>query len=254
MTAKKLSRKELLRQDEFLTTFEKTQQFWEEHRNLILIGAGAVVAAIVLIVGGVSFLKAREVKAAAALSEALRPFHGTVLGQQTDPRDQGEQMQFSSSIEKYQQSLSAMDGVIDSYGATESGKVARLYRAHSLFNLGRYSDAREAYRSFRESAGPGYLSGLALMNIALCQKMEGDLSGAAVTFQDLVNSAAEHQYPLDSALCALAECRLDRGQTDQAVTLFRRVVDEFPESAYRYVAEEKLGELGEETADPSALE
>ncbi len=163
-------------------------------------------------------------------------------------------MQFSSAAEKFQQSLGAMDGVIDSYGGTEAGQLARLYRAHSLFNLGRYNDAQQAYSSFRESTGPGYLSGLALMNIALCQKMEGDLPGAAVTFQDLVNSAAEYQYPLDSALCALAECRLDSGQNEQAVTLFRRVVDEFPESAYRYVAEEKLVELGEDSSDLSTLE
>jgi tetratricopeptide (TPR) repeat protein len=243
MTARKLSRKELLRQDEFLTSMERTQQFWEEHKNAILIGAVAVVVAVILIVGGISFFKAREAKGAAALSEALRPYHGTVLGQ-TPARADDDQLQFASDTEKFQESISALDGVIDKYSGTEAGRVARLYRAHSLFNLGRYAEALEEYQSFRNSAGNGYLSGLALLNMAQCRRMEGDLPAAADTYQELIESASELQFPLDTALCALADCSLESGDREKAASLYRRVVDEFPESAYRFVAEEKLGSLG----------
>lgn len=247
MTARKLSRKELLRQDEFLTSMERTQQFWEEHKNVILIGAVAVVVAVILIVGGISFFKAREAKGAAALSEALRPYHGTVLGQ-TPARADDDQLQFASDTEKFQESISALDGVIDKYSGTEAGRVARLYRAHSLFNLGRYAEALEEYQSFRNSAGNGYLSGLALLNMAQCRRMEGDLPAAADTYQELIESASELQFPLDTALCALADCSLESGDREKAASLYQRVVDEFPESAYRFVAEEKLGSLGIEEA------
>ncbi len=244
MTAKKLTRKELLRQDEFLTSMEKAQKIWEDHRNIILIGAVSLVVAAVLIVGGISFFKAREAKGAAALSEALQPYHGSVLGQQTPSRATDDQLQFSSDVEKYQQSISALDGVIDGYDGTEAGRVARLYRAHSLFNLARYAEAMAEYQSFRAAAGSGYLSGLALLNMAQCRKMESDYPGAVVAYQELIDSAAELQFPLDTALCALADCHLESGDREQAASLYRRVVDEFPESAYRFVAEEKLAGLG----------
>lgn len=244
MTAKKLTRKELLRQDEFLTTMEKIQQFWEEQRNVLIISAVALVVAVILIVAGISFFNAREAKGAAALSEALRPFHGSVLGQQSPTRAADDQLQFSSDAEKYQQSISALDGVIDGYGGTEAGRVARLYRAHSLFNLGRYAEALEEYQSFRNAAGNGYLSGLALLNMAQCHKLENDYPAAIETYQQLIDSVAELQFPLDTALCALADCRVESGDQELAAGLYRRVVDEFPESAYRFVAEEKLAALG----------
>lgn len=244
MTARKLTRKELLRQDEFLTSMEKTQQLWEEHKNVILISAAAVVVVAILIIGGISFFKAREAKGDAALTEALRPYHGAVLGEKTAARAADDQMQFSSEAEKYQQSISALDGVIDSYGGTEAGGVARLYRAHSLFNLGRYSEALEEYQSFRDASGTGTLSGLALLNMAQCRMMEGDFPAAIATYQELIDSASELRFPLDTALCALADCTLESGDQEKAASLYRRVVDEFPESAYRFVAEEKLGSLG----------
>jgi len=252
MTAKRLTRKELLRQDEFLTTVEKTQQFWEDHRNAIIIGATSVVVAVALIIGGISYFKAREGRGAAALTEALRPYHGSVLGQQTSPRPVADQLQFSSEVEKYEQAITALDGVIDSYGGTEAGKVARLYRGHTLYNLGRYAEALEAYEGFRSTAGDGYLSGLALLNMAQCRKMEGDLAGAAAAGQELVDTADRLHFPLDAALSALADCRLENGESAEASTLYRRIVDEFPESAYRFVAEEKLAGLGEEPGDATA--
>jgi tetratricopeptide (TPR) repeat protein len=246
MTARKLTRKELLRQDEFLTTMEKAQQFWEEHRNFILIGIAAVAVLVILVVGGISFWKAREAKGAALLSEALRPYHGVVLGQQTQTPDMAndDQMQFSSDAEKFQASITALDGVVDNYGGTEAGRVARLYRAHSLFNLGRYAEALEEYQSFRDAYGNGYLSGLALLNMAQCRKQEGDYPAAAATYQELIDTASELQFPLDTALIALADCRLENGEQEEAAILYRRVLDEFPESAYRLIAEEKLGGLG----------
>lgn len=249
MTAKKLTRKELLRQDEFLTTMEKAQQIWEEHRNLILIGIAGLVTVAIMVVGGIAFFKAREVKAEGALTEALRPYQGSVLGQQTPARAEDDKLQFSSAAEKYQQSISALDSVIDSYGGTEPGRVARLYRAHSLFNLGRYQDALTEYQAFRDAAGHGYLSGLALLNMAQCRKLDGDLTGASAALQELVDTSASLTFPLDTALCALADCSLENGELEKASTLYRRVVDEFPESAYRFVAEEKLGSIGIDIPD-----
>jgi len=253
MTARKLSRKALLRQDEFLTTMEKAQQFWEEHRNAILLGVAGFVAVVIVTIGGIYFFSARAAKAAAAFTEALRPYHGAVLGQQAPARATDDQMQFSSVAEKYQQAISAMDGVIDDYGSTESGRVARLYRAHSLFNLGRYSEALEEYQAFRDAAGPGYLSGLALLNMAQCRKLDGDHQTASDLGQELIDSAAELQFPLDTAICSLADCSLERGDLEKAASLYRRLVEEFPESAYRFVAEEKLGSLGLDPADAAGV-
>jgi len=257
MTAKKLTRKELLRQDEFLTTMEKSQQIWEEHKNLILTIAIAVVTVLVLTLGGISFFKARESNAAAALSEALRPYHGTVLGEQTPTTAQDDRMQFASEGEKYRASIDALKGVVNTYGSTDAGLVARLYVAHSKFNLGQYPQAREDYDAFRADAGNVYLAGISLMNSAQCLKMEGDLAGAAAAYQELVDSAATLQFPLDTALCALADCKLAEGDADQAAILYNRVVDEFPESSYRFVAEEKLSGLGSDDggiAAPQTLE
>lgn len=253
MTARKLSRKALLKQDEFLTTMEKIQQFWEEHRNAILFGVAGAMAVTIVIIVGVFFFKAREAKAAVALSEALRAYHGAVLGQQAPARAADDQLQFSSAAQKYQQTISAMDGVIDGYGRTESGRVARLYRAHSLFNLGRYSEALEEYQAFRDASGLGYLSGLALLNMSQCRKLEGDYQAAAAICQELIDSASDLQFPLDTALCAQADCSLESGDREKAASLYRRVVEEFPESAYRFVAEEKLGSLGNDTTDGAGV-
>jgi tetratricopeptide (TPR) repeat protein len=250
MTAKRLTRKELLRQDEFLTTMEKAQQIWDEHKNIILISAISVVAVLVLTFGGISFFKAREGKASVALTEALRPYHGAVLGEQSPTMARDDQMQFASETEKYQASVEALTSVVSDYGSTNAGLVAKLYLGHSRFNLGQFAQAREAYDEFRDAAGNSYLAGMALLNSAQCLKMEGDLAGATAAYQELVDSAAALQFPLDTALVALADCRVENGETDQAAMLYRRVRDEFPESSYRFVAEEKLDSLGLE--EPAA--
>jgi tetratricopeptide (TPR) repeat protein len=253
MTPRKLSRKELLRQDEFLTTMEQSRKWLQSRRREILIGAAGVAALILVAIGMRYYLATRQGRAWEELQEALTFYHGTVMGQSNPTADPGKSpVSFVSEQEKYQRSLTAMEEVIQRFGRTAPGKLARLYRANSLMHLGRYAEAREEYAAFEQAQGRGFLSGLARMSIAQTHELEGDRTAAAQGYAELAEAATEYAFPAEAALMRLADCRRQLGEREQAVATYQRIVTEFPESAYRFPAEDRLAELGVKVEEPSA--
>lgn len=185
-------------------------------KKQLLVGLVLVIA---LLAGGTFFwmqkTKADEQKASLALSKAA------VWIQTGD-------------AEKATRSLKE---IVDSYGSTPSGNMARLYLATIDYNLNRPDEALTLYRAF--SSGNRDLQASALAGAASCNVQKKAFAAAAEDFEK-ASEKAENEALKAIYLNKAAESDLSAGKTDQAVKLLDKIVKSWPGTSAALIAQRTM--------------
>lgn len=190
----------------------RTEEFIQKNQKKIIIIVCAIVAIALIIFCYFRFYKApREEKAASVLFYAENYF------------DNGD----------YQ---SALDGdgthpgllsVIDNYGSTKAGNLARLYAGIANLRLGNYDKAVNFLEDY---------SGKDLYSKPLALMAEADALAEQEKFQEaakLYTKAAEtneNELTSPSALVKAGLCHLTLGNNDKALDCFNQVKRQYPTS------------------------
>ncbi len=216
---KKLVKKEI-KQDSLLTTYVKTTGFYYENKKYINY---ALTGLVVLAVAGVIFINNRRSnneKAAAELSRVMM----VVDAAPADPAAQ------RSAIDgRPEQGILGLKAIVDNYGGTDAGELARYYLAGAYYRLGEYADALESYLAF--SPADRMLEAGALAGAAACHEALKQFAQAAELYADAAGTdpdgVAAPEY-LNSA----ARCHGAAGNPGEAVRLLKKLKDEYPTSAF----------------------
>ncbi len=187
------------------------EEFIQKNQKKIIIAVCAIVAVALIIFCYFKFYKApREAKAAEAIFYAENYF------------DNGD----------YQQALDG-DGVnpgllsvIDNYGSTKAGKLAKLYAGIACLRLEKYDDAVKYLDSY--SGKDLYTKPLALMAQGDALAEKGDLDGAAKLYEKAANTN-ENELTSPAALFKAGLCYLDTDNT-KALEFFKQVKKNYPSS------------------------
>jgi len=133
---KKLSKKEM-KEDKLVTAYYKVYSFVDENRNRLLTYAGVLAVIIIAVVFFVNNRKKNNDEACVQLARVMNSY------------DAGNYME---AIEgRAGTKLVGLKKIVDEYGSTENGEIAKIYLANAYEYLGKTDDAFKYYESYSGS-------------------------------------------------------------------------------------------------------
>jgi tetratricopeptide (TPR) repeat protein len=133
---KKLSKKEI-KEDKLITAYYKAYNFVEENRNRLLTYAGALVVIVLVVIFFINNRNKNNDEAGVQLALIMNSY------------DSGNYLE---AIEgRAGTKLSGLKKIVDQYGSTENGEIAKIYLANSYEFLGKTDDAFKYYDSYSGS-------------------------------------------------------------------------------------------------------
>jgi tetratricopeptide (TPR) repeat protein len=133
---KKLSRKEI-KEDKLVTAYYKAIAFFEENKNRLAMYAGILA---VLILAIILFMNNKKKNNETA---------GTELARVMNVYDSGNYLEAIEGIAGTK--LIGLKKLVESYGSTENGEIAKIYIANAYCNLGKLDDANKYYKDYSGS-------------------------------------------------------------------------------------------------------
>lgn len=203
---------------------EVAQDFFERNQTTVL----AILVGAVLLIGGYLAYKygyqaPQEKSAAEAIYKAQEQF----------ARDS-----FALALENPGGGFDGFLDIIDSYGSTKAGNLAKYYAGISYLNLGRYESAIE----YLESYSPNDDVTPIMKNGALADAYAetGDLEKAKSLYKKAAN-AEDNEFLTPYYLFKYAVLCQKLGNNDEAAIAFEKISSEYPDSneaneAARYAA------------------
>jgi len=222
---KKVTKKDL-KEDKLVTTYFKASEYIEENKKRLswLVGGLVVVS-----IGAVIYFNnraANEEKAATALGQIIRYY------------DQGE---YQTAIDgKPEKNVVGLKDVVENYGGTSSGDLARFYLANAYYYTGKIDEALNEFENFSGRYPP--LRSSALAGIASCYEAKGDHQKAAEYFEKAASKSADAQLTPEYLHHAARDYGLS-GKKDRAVELLKRLKKDFPTSTYARDADRLLAQF-----------
>ncbi len=235
-----LTRKEIKR-DELTQALGRTVDYASSHSQLLLKGLIAVVA--VAAVAGLTFLylRHRGAQAGEALAGAMLVY-GAEINPTTPKPDDPAKPSFRDEASRRAKAKELFESVRSRYGGTEAGRVAKLYLGRIAAEQGDLTTARREWQDALEGAPRDVLASALEVNLLKLDLAQGKAAEVAQRLEAMLDKA-EKPLPEDVLLFELAGVREQLGKTDEAISAYQRIVDEFPRSPYMTEAQQKASAL-----------
>jgi predicted negative regulator of RcsB-dependent stress response len=241
--SQRLIRKDM-KKDEFATVVGRGVEYAEGHVRSLALGIGAAVLLVVVGFAVYSFLGHRSNGASEALSAAVKvntaPINATGA-KPNDPKDPS----FPDEAARRARAKQLFEKVRSDYGHTDAADVAGLYLAQIAVAEGKPDEARKLWSSFVDAHPDSILAGEARINLIHLDRKQGPKAKLEELAQRLKAMQGQSQPPLpeDVILSELGATYEELGRKDDAMQAYKRIMDEFPQSAYRSTAQQRLSAL-----------
>ena len=233
MSSKRLSPKEIkqdIREDEVRTFLTRAVEHLQDNPKQVIGAIAGVVGLILLVAGGLSYRDHQRDAANEMLAGALKLYQAPVLTEDANPDDPRDPS-FASDEDRIARSRAAFEEVQSSFGSNIAGEVAGLYLAEIEASEGQTESARATWESFLDDHGEHILAVSVRLNLIRLDRAEGRGAQVAEVLQGELDKA-EKSLPEDVILFELAQTREEMGETEEAMELYQRIIDEFPQSPY----------------------
>jgi len=195
-----------LQENEFDVQLSKSEQFVEKNQKTIL----GVFAAIVVIVAAV--------------------WGWNAISANSNAKAQDNIWESQALFEKgqYQAALEGFEAVIDEYGSTKAGNIAKAYAGLCQKNLGNYAEAVEMLKDY--SGNDDVMAPAMLCALGDCYANTDEFKKAAETFEKAAKAANNAQYtPLFLKKAGLAYEAA--GDNAAAAKAYQAIKDNWAETA-----------------------
>jgi len=227
-----------MKQDEFVSWLTRATVWFEQNSRTVMIGVGALLAAIAVVAGLFTWQRSRteraftmlgEVQQAAQLPLAGQP--GAGAGAPSTPADRSMRV------------VEAADRMLKTHGRGDAATWARYHRSAALLDLGRKDDAAAEIETVLDRAEKGsLLEGLARLLAGRVDEARGNYAKAAEHYAAAA-SAAGPSFPPEMALFDQARCLQAMGSRQEAINALQKIVDLYPDSPLLARANQRLQEL-----------
>jgi tetratricopeptide (TPR) repeat protein len=221
---KKISRKEI-KEDKLVTAYFDSRKWIEENKRLV----GYIVAAPLIIIALWFWWHQKtnewNDKATTMLAK-VSPYY--------------DESKFDLAISgNPQEGTQGLQAIVDEYGSTQAGELAKLYLANSYYALKNYDKALEYYDDI--SVSDMMVSSSAIAGAAACYEAKGDFSKAASAFEKAASkNMTMVQGPENLQRAAVNYAAA--GKKEKAVELLQTLKKEFPTSPYAREADRFIAE------------
>jgi predicted negative regulator of RcsB-dependent stress response len=209
--------KKQLKEDEFVSTMTKIMRFFQARTKEVLIGLAAVVF-LGLVYAGVRFVRTQQVKKESRLISEL--------------------LELRSTLSSKPENLASVEKI------TGNGKYARLgyvLLATYWTENGDLEKARESLEKVK-STPQDFIYFQARDLLAQVNALQKNYDRAVSLFTE-IEKAKPKTYPLDSVLYHKAEALEAKGDKPEALALYKKIQEQFPQSYFGYDAAEKARKI-----------
>ncbi|MBI4811024.1 MAG: tetratricopeptide repeat protein [Ignavibacteriales bacterium] len=133
-----------------------------------------------------------------------------------------------------------LKSIVDNYGSTESGELARLYLANCYLSIGNYDEALKHFNSF--DSDNDLLSASAIAGMASCYEGKGEYKKAASEFEKAA-AMLSNQINTPDYLNSAAICYGKAGEKEKAVSILKRLKKEYPKSSFAREADRYISQF-----------
>lgn len=254
MTAKRLTRKDILKDDPFRDVLQDTMAAILANKNVILIGFLAIVAVVGLYALWQNYSTQAEGEAQFALSKGLDAFHAHVRGPNDPPLTPEQKAmnpisEFKTETEKYTEALKRFQDAAAKYPSRQAGFLAKYYVGLCQQRLGNGDDAIKTLESIRNNFKEPTFDGVAKRTLAELYESKGKYDEAVKLCQELVDNKSV-MLPRDQILLLMGRSYEAMNKKDEAIKAYTRIGQEFPTSVYLGDANRNLTKLGAKPVSP----
>ncbi len=236
-----LTRKEIKR-DEFTQVLGRTVDYASSHSQLIVKGLIALVAVLVIAGLAVLFFRNRAATASEALAQAMLVYQAEINPTTPQPDDPGKPS-FRDEPSRRARATELFEGVRSRYGGSEAGRVAKVYLGRLAAEKGDLAAARALWKEALDGAPRDVLTSALELDMVKLDLAEGK-DNEVVTRLESMLAKTEKPIPADVILYELAGVHEKLGKTEEALSAYQRIVNEFPRSPYLPEAQQKTTSLG----------
>ena len=224
-----------MKKDQFVSLVDRGAHWMGQNWRQAAIGLGGAVALAVVYWGVAALVAGRSDAAAAALSRALDTY-GAPVGS-TAPAD--AKIKFATDTERLDAADTAFKAVTSKYWLTAQARYAKLYVARIAADRG---DSEAAVRLLGEIASKrssNAIVRLATLDLIRLRVAKGEGQQLVADLEAMI-SGKDPRLPRDVAMFELARMWEKEGKPTEAVKLYRKLIEDFPESPYRTDAQQRL--------------
>jgi tetratricopeptide (TPR) repeat protein len=222
---KKISKKEM-KEDALITTYVKATTFYEENKKNINIGLTALLVLVAVVFFYAKNRSADNEKAATELAKVYSFY------------DNG---QYQIAIDGVRErNIVGLKAIVDEYGGTHSGNMAKLYLGDSYYNLRKFEDALKVFEDFSPEGELLTVSRFA--GIGSCYEALGKYKEAAENYE---KAATKYANDLNAAenLNNAARNYAAEGQKEQALDLYKKIKKNYPATTFAREADRYIAKL-----------
>ncbi len=232
MAQPKLSKKEL-KEDEFLSAFEKATRYASLHAKSFTFAAIVLVLLIVGFIGARIYFERYEARASLALFAADQSYRENVaLISEDSPMERKGMPDFEKPLKLYQE-------VVRLFPRSDSAQQALYQSAQCHYRLTKYQDAIAAFQKYLQGNPRGKFSVLAGLGLGYCFEQEGQYDKALAAYATAIDGNPDDPL-IGEAFVSSGRCQEMAGKKEDAISTYTQVVERFPNSSWKAYAERKL--------------
>jgi tetratricopeptide (TPR) repeat protein len=224
------SRRDLKGPDEFISTFGQIVAWCKANRSKVAVGAIAIIVVIALVLGTQAYLQWEENKSAGDLWPTLN--RAQQLLQAPYAADPSQ----LAAVEQF------LQGHVGKYPKTRATVYSLYYLGTIAFYRGDYDLSITRFRAgIATGKEAGVTRYLLRQGIASALEAKGDFPAAAAAYRD-AGAVAEVNMKTQSRMGEARVLGLSGKKTD-AAALYRRILEETPETPLRELVEIQLAQV-----------
>ncbi len=231
---RRLKRKQIKR-DQFITLVDRGMAWMGQNWRTASMVIGCAVALGVAYWGVTLLVATRGGAAAHALSEAVATFAAPV----GNPSEGIGGARFATNAERLDAAEKAFRRISSRYRFTAPGRTARLYLARVAEERGDVDAAIRLLSELADKRSDNPVIGLATLDLLRLRLARGEGAQLVKELEAMV-AGRDPRLPRDLALFQLAQLWERQGNAEEAVRLYRKLTEDFPESPYKFEAQQRL--------------
>lgn len=215
---KKTSRRQELRQNIFVDLYARALLFYEEYRSVAQgIGVGLVV--LLLAVPGYLYYQQQQQEVANEKLGQILPVY--------------EQQNYQRALEGSGEQAGLV-AIAREYSGTEAGNLAAFYAGNALYQRGEYDRALSYFQQFEKART--FIGASAYAAQAAIQENKGNFARAGALYEQAADQY-DNKLTAPRYLLSAGQAYEEAGQYADAVTLYERIQEDYPESSQASEAE-----------------
>ncbi len=217
----KLTRKEILAEDQVHGSMVMLVEFFNTNKKIILVTAAAAIILALGIYGVFEYLDSKNLQAQEILGRGMDFYHADVDPEAADdPYANGSVASFKTDSDKYLAASKEFQSILSDYGFTKASTLAEYYLGLTQLKMGDIAAGVESLQSVSSESNKGSLGYLADKVLARVYENEGRYNDAREILEAMIQDE-DYELPQEELRLQLARILKKEGKYEDALNVLQ---------------------------------